>query len=369
MLSQLMVLFGFFALVLVAVYWVNRAVILFDRLIADGHSAAIFLEFSALSLPGVIALVLPMAAFAAAVYVTNRLMGDSELTVVQATGYSPWRLARPVLMFGLIVAVMMSVLTHFLVPASIAQLKQREVEISGSVSARLLREGTFLHPGPGVTFFIRQITPEGELRDVFLSDRRQDTRAITYTAERAYVVQGDEGPRLVMVSGMAQTLRHETEALSTTVFENVTYDISNLIVLSQNQNIRPGHLSTWDMIARPVEMANLTDTSVARINEELHGRFQQALLGLVAAMIGFATLLTGSYSRFGVGKQIVIAIFLLVVIKLVESAVTDPARSNAMLWPLVYLPSVVGIGIALLVLHLAARPFRRPHRKAMEMAT
>ena len=86
-------------------------------------------------------------------------------------------------------------------------------------------------------------------------------------------------------------------------------------------------------------------------------------------MIGFATLLTGSYSRFGVGKQIVIAIFLLVVIKLVESAVTDPARSNAMLWPLVYLPSVVGIGIALLVLHLAARPFRRPHRKAMEMAT
>lgn len=367
MLSQLMVLFGFFALVLVAVYWVNRAVILFDRLIADGHSAAIFLEFSALSLPGVIALVLPMASFAAAVYVTNRLMGDSELTVVQATGYSPWRLARPVLMFGVIVALMMSVLTHILVPASIAQLKQREVDISGSVSARLLREGTFLHPGPGVTFFIRQITPEGELRDVFLSDRRQDTRAVTYTAERAYVVQGVEGPRLVMVSGMAQTLRYANNALSTTVFEDVTYDISNLIVLSQNMSIRPGHLSTWDMITAPEEMARLTDTSVARINEELHGRFQQALLALVAAMIGFATLLTGSFSRFGVGKQIVIAIFLLVVVKLVESAVADPTRNNAVLWPLVYLPSVVGIGIATVVLHLAARPFRQPRRAASEV--
>lgn len=115
-------------------------------------------------------------------------------------------------------------------------------------------------------------------------------------------------------------------------------------------------------------MAVLTNTSVARINEELHGRFQQALLALVSAMIGFATLLTGSYSRFGVGRQIVVAIFLLVVIKLVESGVTEPARENAMLWPLVYLPSVVGIAIAVLVLHLAARPFHPSRVRAAEVS-
>ena len=34
LLSQLMVVFGFFSLVLVMVYWINRAVVLFDRLIA-----------------------------------------------------------------------------------------------------------------------------------------------------------------------------------------------------------------------------------------------------------------------------------------------------------------------------------------------
>ena len=38
MLSQLMMLFGFFALVLVSVYWVNRAVILAsDEVIRQGH--------------------------------------------------------------------------------------------------------------------------------------------------------------------------------------------------------------------------------------------------------------------------------------------------------------------------------------------
>ena len=81
-------LFGFFALVLVLVYWVNRAVVLFDQLIANGQSAAVFLEFTALSLPNVIRIVLPIAAFAGTVYATNRLMSESELVVVQATGFS-----------------------------------------------------------------------------------------------------------------------------------------------------------------------------------------------------------------------------------------------------------------------------------------
>ena len=79
----------------------------------------------------------------------------------------------------------------------------------------------------------------------------------------------------------------------------------------------------------------------------------------MAALIGFSTLLTGSFSRFGVGRQIVIAIFLLVVVKLVESAITDPTRNSAALWPLIYLPSLVGLALAMAMLHLAARPFRQ----------
>ena len=104
LLVQLLAVFGFFALVLVSVYWVNRAVGLFDQLIGDGQTALVFLEFSLLTLPNVIRVVLPVAAFAASVYVANRLIQDSEMVVMQATGFSSFRLARPVLWFGLIVA-------------------------------------------------------------------------------------------------------------------------------------------------------------------------------------------------------------------------------------------------------------------------
>ncbi|MCC1493371.1 LPS export ABC transporter permease LptF [Cognatishimia sp. F0-27] len=367
MLSQLLVLFGFFALVLVAVYWVNRAVVLFDRLIADGHSAGIFLEFTVLSLPAVIALVLPISAFAAAVYVTNRLSNDSELVIVRATGYSPWRLARPVLAFGLMITLMGSVLAHVLVPASIEQLRLREQEIAGSVSARLLREGAFLHPADGVTFYIRDITDEGELRDVLLSDRRQDGREVTYSAERAYLLRDEEGPKLVMLAGLAQTLDTRTQRLSTTNFADLVYDISALIEPGKPKRRKLDYIPTLELLTKTDAVAEEANDTPGEVLEEAHMRFQGPLLSLVAALVGFAAMVSGGYSRFGVTRQIVFAVFLLVLIKLVESVVADPVRADARLWPLIYLPSVTGLAMAAGLLWRAARPFR-PRRRAPEDA-
>ena len=128
-----------------------------------------------------------MSAFAASVYVTNRLSSESELVVMQATGYSPWRLARPVVIFGLLVGTFMMALTQYLVPTSLEQLRFRENQISGSLSAQLLREGEFMHPSDGVTFYIREITPEGVLKDVFLNDGRAEDKTTIYTSIDNYL--------------------------------------------------------------------------------------------------------------------------------------------------------------------------------------
>ena len=358
-LSQLFVLFGFFSLVLVSVYWINRAVILFDRLIADGQPASVFLEFTALSLPNVVRMVLPLSAFAASVYVTNRLASESELVVMQATGYSPWRLARPVMIFGLIVGTFMMVLTQYLVPSSLEQLRFRENEISGTLSAKLLREGEFMNPTQGVTFYIREITPEGVLKDVFLSDRRNADRASTYSSVDGFLVNEPTGPKLVMVNGIAQTLNIETRKLTKTKFTDFAYNISDLID-APGALFKPLDQRPTAELYFAIEMVSVaTAKSHGRILEEVHGRFNQPILCAVAALIGFSTLLVGGFSRFGVGRQIIGAILLLVLVKLVESIVTDPIRANANLWPLVYAQSVFGLGVSMLMLRLAARPRRR----------
>ena len=229
MLSQLVAIFGFASVVLVLIYWINRAVRLFDWLIASGQSATVFLEFTALTLPNVIRIVLPIAAFVATLYVTNRLSAESELVVVQSAGYGPFRLARPILIFGLLVGVFTALLVHLAVPASFARLGERQVEIAENVTARLLVEGQFVHPASGLTLYIRDISASGQLADIYIDDRRRESRPVTYTATRASLVRTPTGPRLVMYDGIAQRLSPGDRTLAVTRFGELALDVSALI--------------------------------------------------------------------------------------------------------------------------------------------
>jgi lipopolysaccharide export system permease protein len=356
MLSQLLVLFGFFALVLVSIFWINRAVVLFDRLIGDGQTALVFLEFTALGLPKLISTVLPIATFAAAVYVTNRMTSDSEMTVLQATGSSPWKIARPVVIFGVCVALGAATLTNFLVPLAQAQLKERERDIAGNVTARLLTEGTFLHPSDQVTFYTRQIEVDGVLRDVFLSDRRNAGQGIIYTAAEAYLLRNGEATTLIMVDGLAQRLEQEGQRLSTAKFADFSFDISTLVRSDTVEDLRIDTMTTPALLADWTTVAQQTGRSTGAVAEELHARIAQPVFCIIAALVGFSTLLIGGFSRFGVWREIVIAFALLIVLDGLRGTLSAQVISNASLWPLLYLPTLVGGLLSLLMLLHAANP-------------
>ncbi|KAB2881927.1 MAG: LPS export ABC transporter permease LptF [Albidovulum sp.] len=361
MLSQLMMLFGFFALVLVSVYWINRAVSLFDQLISDGQSAWVFLEFTALTLPNVIRLVLPVAAFVASVYVTNRLASESELVVMMATGFSPFQLARPVVYFGLAVTLMVAVLAHVLVPASRTKLAERRGEIAENVASRFLTEGTFLHPASGITFYIREISPRGELEDIFLTDARTPGRRTTYTADRALLVKSETGPKLVMFEGMAQTLATATASLSVTRFADFSYDLGALIGAAADRLPSVEELPTPVLLAASADSAAAYGTTEAAMLLEGHERIARPFLALVSALIGFATLLTGGFSRFGLWRQIALSVVLLVFVQFLANGATSLVARSSSAWPAIYLPVAAGLGIAAVLLALAGRARRVHH--------
>ncbi|MBL3561004.1 LPS export ABC transporter permease LptF [Rhodovulum sulfidophilum] len=359
LLAQLTVLFGFFALVLVSVYWVNRGVSLFDDIIGDGQSALVFLEFAALTLPNVIRLVLPIAAFAATVYVINRLTNESELVVMQALGCSPWRLARPVAIFGLLVAIPICILTHFLVPASRAQLDLRQAEISSDFTARFLSAGQFLHPAGGITVFIRDITRSGELKQIYLSDATSPGTRVTYTANRAFLVQSDDGPKLVMVDGMAQWLREEDRRLSTATFDDFAYDISALIGSARIRRPSLDVMSTRDLLFPSPELIEAAGKPKAVFLYEGHARTAQGLLAVAGALIGYGALMVGGFSRFGLGRQIGLAITLLIAVNFLNNTAAGFAQRDESYWPVTYLPPLAGIGIGLGLIWLSAMRHRR----------
>ena len=362
---QLLSLFGFFSLVLVGVYWVNRAVALFDQIISDGQSAGVFLELTALTLPNVIRLVLPVSAFAAAVWVTNRLATESELVVAQSAGLGPFRMARAPLVFGLVVAALIAALTHVIVPASRAALSERQNEIAQNVTARLLVEGRFMHPADGLTVYIRQIEETGALNGILLSDSRRTESRTTYTAARALLVRAETGPKLVMVDGLAQTYFPATGRLITTRFSDFAYDLAGLIGGRAMGRTDERELPTAVLLRPTDEILAATRKPASVLLYEAHARFAQPLLGLVGALIGFAALVAGGFSRFGFWRQVALAIAALVAVQILDNAVADRALADSAMLPLVYLPGVAGIGFAAGLLAWASRRRRRPREAAL----
>jgi lipopolysaccharide export system permease protein len=364
LLSQLIAVFGIFSLILVSVYWVNRAIAIFDRLIADGQSALVFLEFIGLSLPNVILLVLPVSAFAASVYVTNRLTAESERVVAEAAGVSAARLLRGYIAFGLIVAALVAILAHVLVPFSRAELSQRQREVSEDVTARLIVAGTFLHPAPGITFYIRAITPQGELQDIFLHDSRNPGSTVTYTAQRAFLVRDGAAPRLVMFDGMLQGVSASGERLSSVTFSDLTYDMAGLMAGAGAGRLDLREHTTPALLAGAAE----AQAEPARIRLELHKRAAQTLVPPVYVALGMAILCLGGFSRFGLTRQIVTAVFAVIGLWGIANAAEDVLRASPGLWPLVYAAPALGLALVALFLAAADRPAlfvrRRPLAEA-----
>lgn len=364
MLSQLVVLFGFFSLILVSVYWVNRAIGLFDQLIGDGQTAIVFLEFTALTLPYVILIVLPISAFVAAVYVTNRLSAESEIVVLQTAGASAFRIGRPVLYFGMFVALLVAILAHVLVPAARSELAVRSAEISQDITARFLKEGQFLQPTSDISVYIRNITALGELEELFLEDSRNPESVVTYTAEKALLVRGETGPRLVMLNGMAQTFRPSSTSLSTISFDEFAYDIGALMDGGNLRTRDLRELPTRTLLAPSPEDLDSAVGDLADFLFEAHDRFARSLLSIVVPLMGFGALMIGGFSRFGVWRQIVLAVVLIILVQMVANWAEDIARSDTELVLLAYLAPLIGALISLFLFWRASMRRIRPRVRA-----
>jgi len=361
-LSQLLVLFGFFSIVLVSVYWVNRAVSLFDSLISDGQNLRVFLEFSALSLPQIILLVLPVSAFVAAIYVTNRMISDSELVVMQTAGCSAMRLLRPVWIFGIIAGLLVAILAHFLVPAARAQFMDRSFEVSRDMTGRFLREGQFIHPTEGITVYIRTITELGEFRDVFLQDRSAPGVETTYTARRALLVSTDEGPRLVMFDGVAQNMELGSQRLSVVEFDDFTYDIAGLIEAPTDRHLSIREMSTPGLLTAPRAFIEAQGSTLAAFRFEGNDRIARSIFVIFVPVIAAATLMLGAFSRFGIWPQILLAIALIVPLQMTWNVAESIGTRQEGMAQLAYLQPALSALVAAVMVNLAMRG-RRPRRQ------
>ena len=163
-----------------------------------------------------------------------------------------------------------------------------------------------------------------------------------------------------MLAGMAQTLDGADRRLSTTNFSDLTYDISGLVRPGRARRRDLDYVPTAELFRETRSVAEETREKPGEVLEEAHMRFQKAAICIVTALVGYAALIGGGYSRFGVTRRIVLAVFLFALVKVVESAVTEPVRGDPRLWPLVYAPTLTGFALSGWLLARASAGRRSP---------
>lgn len=189
---------------LACVMWLSQSLRYVEMVVTRGLSAGVFIYFTMLLLPTVLAVVVPIALFVAVLFVYSKLTTDSELVVMRALGFSQLRLARPALVLAVLCAVLSYALAIWLMPASYRAFKDLQHTIKTSYSGVLIQEGVFNPLLVGVTVYVRNRTFDGELLGIIVHDDRVPSRPVTMMAERGVLVSGPTGPRVVMTNGNRQ---------------------------------------------------------------------------------------------------------------------------------------------------------------------
>ncbi|MEM9043430.1 MAG: LPS export ABC transporter permease LptF [Pseudomonadota bacterium] len=347
--AQIIWPFFFFVLVFTGVIWLALSLRVIDTVVSSGQSAMVFLEFAMLLLPKVLVVVIPVSAFAAALYASNRLHSESEVQVMFASGISGVRLLRPVLVFGILAMGGMLAMTTIVAPMAQRAMLDRVSEIRGDVAAAFLRPGAFVTPEPNLTIYLRDMGRPGEMLGVFVHDQREPDKDVTYSAERAYFLEDDTGQRLVMFEGVAQSLaKDDQEVLSILRFEQLGYDLNSLSSSGGQRQRKPSEMSIGELLA--IEEGDTRGRTLGDYRAEAHEALSAPLYLLALPFLGLAFVVGNQQRRFGLTGRIAIAVIAGVGLRMVGLALKSATASVAALWPMMYLPPLIGIVIAVWML-------------------
>src|ERR1700738_4879671 len=190
-----------FALVLVSltgVIWITQALRGIDLMTSQGQTIRTFLGITSLVIPALVLIIAPTPLMIAISHTLNKLATDSEIIVMNAACFSPFRLFRPFLYATVVVAVMVAFIAAYLSPDGLRRLKQWDAEITADVLTNILQPGRFAQLDQNLTIRIRERQPGGVLAGIFVDDRRDPNERVSIVADHGTIVKSGSSSFLIL---------------------------------------------------------------------------------------------------------------------------------------------------------------------------
>ncbi len=335
----------FISLILVTVTMLTQSLRFLELIVESGASTWSFWILTFLNLPRFLEIIVPIGLASSVIFILNRMSLDSELSVLKATGFSHWSLARPVLLLALIFSLLLIIMTTWLGPASIGKTNVLKQILKSELSSLIFKDGVFNDIGNGLTFYIRDLDHKGELHGLIIHDSRVASEpAKTIYAKKGVLAETKTGNKIIVFDGARQDYDPQKKTLQRLSFDRYSIDLPEQKDSSQTRLRKPKERTLKDLFSTQNDPA-LSETQRNEFKVEAHLRILGPFLTLTYVFIALASLLCGSINRQGQSAKIILSIALIVLIQSLYIALSNMALKSAL--ALIFCYWIVFLPIAL----------------------
>ncbi|MCY4035345.1 MAG: LptF/LptG family permease [Hyphomicrobiales bacterium] len=330
-------------ILMVLLYLVNIPRVL-DVLLAQGGAVNLMFLMLVFITPKILAYILPVALLVASLYVLYRLHIDLERVAMQASGFTYWSIARPMLAFAAGVLFVVLVIHAYIMPLGQRAFQDRVFEINETITAAVLRPGQFNTLTSGVTAFVRSRDSNGVIRDILVQDARDPERPTSYLAAQGTLLQAPEGLRLEMRNGSIHRFEEPDNPASLNIlrFDRYLYDLSELTQKSETRILKSRERFLYQLFYP--DMSEIYNRSrVDTFRADAHNRLASPLFCLAYVLIALAAFRELT-ARYGYLPQIIVTISVALTARLVYLGITGLTTENP-IWNLFLY--VVPLGVSL----------------------
>ena len=352
--KQLIFAFTLVVVSLTCVVWLSQSLRFIDMIVNKGLPLSTFIYLTILLLPSWLSIVMPIAIFASALYIYNRMLVDREIVILITSGLSPWRLSFPALIVSVIVMATCYLMTLYMIPVSYRAFKELQFQIRHNYTDVLLKEGQFNSIGKNITVYIRKRNKEGQLSGIIVNDNRNPLQNITVIAETGALLLTDKGPNVFMRNGNRQARNNKTGQIGLLYFDSYTVDIGGIKSIAQRSWRDQNEFFLHELLNPANFTKNTSDYTKYLV--EGHYRITSPLLAVVLPLIGLAILLRGEFSRRGQTTRICSAIFCAGLVECMGLGSKFYATNDVLLIPFMYAAIIIPVLIA--ALSLLSHPSR-----------
>jgi lipopolysaccharide export system permease protein len=338
-LRQLALSTGLVIVTLTAAIWLTQSLRFVDWIVNRGLPLSTFVYIAVLVLPSFLVVILPIALFAAVLFTYNKMQSDSEIVVLRAVGVGPGQLMAPALMVATVITLLAYALNLYLLPLSYRGFKDLQYQIRNNYSSVLLQDGVFTTIDQGLTMFVREQGPRGELLGIMVHDGRLQDKPVTMIAERGQIVNTADGPRIVMVNGNRQELDQTTGKVSFLFFDRYTVELSRSSKAAEVARFRD---STERFIDELLDPQDVDDPRIrAALQADGHQRLASPLYSYTFVLVALAALLSGEFSRRGQALRVIAAVGFVVAIQALGIGFANLSSKFRVLTVLIYLNAIL----------------------------